>query len=479
MSLLLEKVRQAMLRFSVQPEDKIVVAVSGGPDSVCLLYLLKTLSKPFKLSLHIAHLNHQFRPEADDEAAFVKQLANEWGIPVTIAERPVSQICKSLKRSKQEGARMVRYQFCEAVAKQNNAKWIALGHTADDQAETLLMHLLRGSGRTGLGGIPEKRAPHILRPLLHCTRKEITKALQDHHIPFIEDPSNKKPIYLRNRIRHHLIPILEHYNPDIKNTLYEEAEILQSEDKLIEQWLENLIPDLDILVEDHSVIIPISSIQKQHTALQRRLLRWGIKKILHHLNGIGFEHIESIRGKVILGKTCTAINLPHDIVVKREYSKLTLTRRKPGEHSDRFHIHNKEHFLPEITAFPFNTHVNYKEWEISLKISASQNLAPVFSTCIASFDFDKISPRLSFRNWRPGDRFAPNGMGGRQKKIQDFFVDAKIPKEDRHHIPLLTATEGILWVVGFRTDERFIATEQTTRILTIEILPQTQNMAFL
>ncbi len=473
MSSLLEKVRRAIIRFAVQPNDKIVVAVSGGPDSVCLLYLLKNLPAPYRLDLHVAHLNHQFRPEAAEEAHFVEKLAGQWHLPVTIAERPVSDICKTQKLSKQAGARMVRYQFCEALAKEVDAQWIAFGHTADDQAETMLMRILRGAGGPGLGGIPEKRNHLILRPIIECSRKDIITTLQKENISYIEDPSNKQPIYLRNRIRHQLIPALEQYNPNIKNTLCREAELLQDENELIDQWMLQMIPELGIQSRQDSVSFHISALQKQHIALQRRLIRWGIKEVLHHLEGITFQHIETIRTQGLNGKNGITLQLPHGMVAIKQYSKLIL---RQGILSGATRISNTkrpERLLPEMTIVPSRARVDFHEWNLRLKISLTQNRSPVFSACIASFDFDTLSTPLSLRTWQAGDRFSPFGMGGLHKKIQDFFVDAKIPKENRPHIPLLSSPQGILWVVGFRTDERFRATEHTVRILTIEVEPLT------
>ncbi|MFQ5587479.1 MAG: tRNA lysidine(34) synthetase TilS [Nitrospiria bacterium] len=467
---LTQKVRRALVRFGVRPTDTLVVAVSGGPDSVCLLHLLKQLPPPYRLSLHVAHLNHQFRPEAAREARFVEGLAEKWGLPATIAARPVSDFCKKNRLSKQAGARVVRYEFCHEVAKKTGAQWIALGHTADDQAETVLMRMLRGSGALGLGGMPGKRAPHIVRPLIDCGRREIQRVLHKDNIPYIEDPSNKKPVYLRNRIRHHLIPTLEQYNPNIKHTLCREAELLQSEDDLMHQWMLNLIPDLGIQCTENSVAFSMASLRTQHVAMQRRLLRWGIKKILCHLNGITFEHIETLIKKGLKGRTGQTLQLLHGIVAITQYSKLILKREESARKVLPPEISRKVCVLPEITAPASSRRVQLPEWGLCFKMSLSGNRPLVFSACIASFDFDSISLPLYLRTWQPGDRFAPLGMGGHRKKIQDFFVDAKIPKEDRHRVPLLISAQGILWVVGHRIDERFRATESTARILTIEIV---------
>ncbi|WDT81687.1 MAG: tRNA lysidine(34) synthetase TilS [Candidatus Manganitrophus sp.] len=218
---LLKTFAQSLQRFPLRAGDKIVVGVSGGADSVCLLHLLRQLSSRRHLTLHVAHLNHGFRTEAAQEADFVQRLCDGWKIPTTLSSLPVPRICKERHLSKQEGAREVRYAFLKEVAGATGARWIALGHTADDQAETFLMRLLRGSGSQGLGAIPRMRDGMIIRPLLSISRKQIVDELSREEIPFIEDPSNRQEIYLRNRVRHRLLPLLEEYNPKVKQTFLE------------------------------------------------------------------------------------------------------------------------------------------------------------------------------------------------------------------------------------------------------------------
>ncbi|HEY5599542.1 MAG TPA: tRNA lysidine(34) synthetase TilS, partial [Candidatus Manganitrophaceae bacterium] len=198
---LLKIFEEALREFPIRPGDKIVAGVSGGPDSVCLLHLLRALSSRRRFSLHVAHLNHGFRPEAEEEAKFVEALSASWGLPITSSKISVPEFCKERGLSKQEGARQVRYQFLKEVARVVGAKWIAVGHTADDQAETFLMRLLRGAGTQGLGAIPKIREGSIIRPLLNIRRQEIVEALSREKIPSIEDPTNQQTVYLRNRIR--------------------------------------------------------------------------------------------------------------------------------------------------------------------------------------------------------------------------------------------------------------------------------------
>lgn len=466
---LLEKLVQAIRRFGLGPTDKVLVAVSGGPDSVCLLYLLKHLPPPYQLSLHVAHLNHQFRPEAEEEARFVSRLAEDWGLPVTISAQPVAEICKERSLSKQAGARSVRYAFLKEAAKKTGCQWIALGHHADDQAETLVMRLLRGSGMRGLRGIPEQRDGGIIRPLIDCSRTEIIRELSEHGLTFCDDPSNQQTIYLRNRIRHHLIPILETYNPKIKETLQREAALLGAEDDLLHQLMLAQLPTLGITVKNQMVSFNVPALKKLHVALQRRVLRWGIEKLQGNLNGITFKHIEVVRCRVLCAQDGSSSQLPQGLIVKKNGATLKIQQGHLEKEENAFQTQESQCPLPKWSEAPFCVTADFPVWDLRLLISSSTNQDYPFSPYKASFDFDKICGPLSIRAWQHGDRFAPFGMGGHHKKLQDFFIDAKIKRSDRHCIPILSSAKGILWVIGHRIDARFCATKKSLRVLTIEM----------
>ncbi|MFQ5949467.1 MAG: tRNA lysidine(34) synthetase TilS [Nitrospiria bacterium] len=473
-----EKWMRSVTRIPFRSGDKVIVAVSGGADSVCLLHLLRSLSTRRPLSLHVAHLNHGLRPEAREEARFVEDLSKTWGIPMSSSERSVLQFCKARHLSKQEGARAVRYQFLKEVAKDAGARWIALGHTADDQAETFLMRLLRGAGMRGLKGIPKMREGSIIRPLLEIRRNEILEELSRGKIPYIEDPSNRQPVYLRNRIRHALLPLLEQYNPNVKEAFCREAELLREEDDFIEQYLSEILSGLVIERDRRRVVFDISALQSLHPALQRRALRWGVDQIHPGLRGIGFYHIETILTRITPGPTGHTYTLPHNMIVEKRYSRLLLKRaRAPDKKGGVPHSNGRSEInhaqtevpLPQMRSQPVKAVVVLHDWGLRMKISLHQGPFLSFSPCVASFDFDKIILPLSIRRWRPGDRFIPRGMKGRRKKLQDFFVDTKIEKSERNRRPLLICSKGILWVIGLRMDERFQATNQTKRTLIVEV----------
>ncbi len=442
-----------------------MVAVSGGPDSVCLLYFLIRLLSTQSLSLHVAHLNHGLRPEAKEETRFVAALSRSWGIPFTTETRPVLETCRESKCSIQTGARTVRYRFLNEVARTVGAQWIALGHTADDQAETFLMRALRGAGVEGLSGMPAIRKGSTLRPLLDCTRKEILATLTEGKIPYIEDPSNCKVVYRRNHIRHRLLPVLEKYNPRIKEALCRETLLLQEENDFVHQSMVALLPKLAIEIDPDTLAFEMNGLRAAHPAIQRRLFRWGFQKLLGEGKTLDFQSTEVLQSMIRQGCDRKHHHLPQFLKAEIEGSRLYLKRRVPSQQAAR---RPAERILSEITAGLVSTEIDLPEWELKMKISLKNGPSSTVSACKASFDFDKLTLPLSIRGWHPGDRFVPFGMKGKHKKLQDFFVDTKIPRSERHRRAILSSPKAILWVIGLRADESFCVTKESARILTID-----------
>ncbi len=440
---------------SVRDGDSILVAVSGGADSVCLLHLLKQLNR---FPLHVAHLNHQFRKEADAEAKFVEALSTRWDIPATMESWPVEALCKQARLSKQEGARHLRYQFLTECAQRIGARWIATGHTADDQAETLLMRLLRGAGSFGLSGIPKIRNDQIIRPLLRMTRREILAELTQEGIAHIEDASNATPTYLRNRIRHRLIPLLLAENPNIQTTLCRTANLLEAENDFLRQSTQQHMPTVCLENTRTAMTLDVVRLQLLHPAIRRRVFQEGLARVgadLGSLRGIGFTHIEKLM-ELSSGPTGKVLMLSAGVSARRDYGRLILSRSKLGDAPP------SPVTLTDLTGEP----IPLPAWGIRLLVD--RRYKP-FSCNVASFDLDRISLPLVMRGWQAGDRFVPVGMNGRHKKLQDFFSDEKIPRQNRSRIPLLTCQAGIVWIVGHRADGRFVASEKTERVLSVEV----------
>jgi len=442
--------------------DRILVAVSGGPDSVCLLSLLHELSIKFGLSLHVAHLDHQFRgQESAADAQFVTDLAVKLGIPATIESFDVPAYCAQHGLSAQEGARKIRYAFLERTAHTVQAARIATGHTADDQAETFLMRLLRGAGPSGLSAIPPVR-DNIIRPLIEITRAEVMEYLEANNRAFRTDPSNNKPLYLRNRVRQVLIPVLKQFNPRIIETLSAESNLLRDEDAALHAACDSL--SREIIQEDGEYItVKLPGFNTLLPALKRRVLRYAIDRAGFDSTAISFIQINDALLFLVNAQTGKPLVLSQGMVIEREY--------------DRFIISGKLHAesLVHSVAVPGSTIVPEFNVEVDTSISVPPSAPPAEENYRwqARFDYDRMPPYIVLRNRRAGDWFCPAGMNGSRKKLQDFFVDERVPRRQRDRVPLLCSGDDILWIVGYRTDERFLVQQSTRNMVTVRMNPLT------
>jgi tRNA(Ile)-lysidine synthase len=466
--MLTTKVKQTIKRFGMlKPGDRVVVAVSGGPDSVCLLSILQALAKDFDLTLHIAHLDHMFRGrESAGEALFVEGLAKKLGIPASVKTIDVPAFCRERGVSPQEGARTVRYDFLHGVATAVGASRIATGHTADDQAETFIMRLLRGAGVAGLSSIPPVR-DDIIRPLIEVTRSEVLNYMKEAGLEFMTDPSNAKPLYLRNKIRLAVLPVLKQYNPRIVQRLALEAALLRDEDEAVETYLEALSSRMIRQGKD-GVVFKREPFNALPQAFKRRLFRnavdladggfAGLPRLSRGLSSIQVDEALAFMSTARTGRT---FDLPCRLTVEREYEKFILSVKGVAQ--------SVSHTL----ALPGTTTVPELGLQIKTKISDAAGGEPEAANYLwqAKFDYDKILFSVILRTRLRGDRFCPAGMGGRSKKLQDFFVDGKIPRRKRDSVPLLVSGNDILWVIGLRTDERYLPRPDTKSVLVVQIKP--------
>lgn len=463
--MLTAKINQTIERFHMlKPGDVIVVAVSGGPDSICLLSLLHELSGELGISLHVAHLDHMFRgKESAEEALFVKNVAEKLGIPATIEKRDVPGFCKERGVSPQEGARTVRYQFLQEVAKKTNATRIATGHTADDQGETFLMRLIRGAGPGALSSIPPIRE-NIIRPLIETTRDEIMAYLKENGIDFRTDPSNAKPIYTRNRIRLSLLPVLKEFNPKVVEALAAEAALLRDENEAVEIAISE-ITSRTLHRENDTVTITREPFLALPKAFQRKLFRKAVDLAGIDPSLLSMVQIEKTLLFIATAQTGRRLELLHGVCVEREYEKFILSC---GTMRSVFSFSIS---IPGITVIPeLGFSVEGKVFESSDREELGENYL-----WQAEFDYDKIQFPLAIRSRGEGDWFCPAGMGGKSKKLQDYFVDEKIPRRKRDTVPLLVCGSDIAWIVGFRTDNRFLTDAGTKKRLFIGIKAAAQD----
>jgi len=509
----------------VSPGELLVVGVSGGADSVCLLHILARRQQELGIKLHAAHLNHELRgAESEADAEYVARLAGSLGIPITIDKQDVASYRAKRKCSLEEAARELRYAFLARVATDRGALRIAIGHTRDDHVETILMHLIRGAGVAGLAGLapcsplaydgqrvswlpvatslqaqalasPEEQGGSlsVVRPLLDATRQEIVSYCQKHKLNPRIDSSNLSLSLFRNRVRLHLLPVLRQYNPNIEQTLLRLADIAKEDNSFIEQQAAQLWSRIARLEKD-AIHLDRKQLVGLPIALQRQLLRLAIAVMAGEIRDIEANHVEAARS-LLYKPAGRIVSLPYGLVCQGGYDEFSITSsaRQAGVPPCPLPPLSGETTLkiPGETIFPgwkvfagimsAATHKGRRQELIlpcTTRLSAShselsqESLTPrdgFEARVCADFDFDKTGTDLFVRQRRRGDRFQPLGMTA-AKKLYRFMVDAKIPRSWRDHIPIVCSPDQIVWVVGWRIDERVKVTEATRRILRLEFI---------
>jgi len=461
-----EKIRRCLERHDmISSGDHVIVGVSGGADSIALLHVLAKISLEQKFKISIAHLNHSARgEESDADAQFVADLAGKLRLEVFIEKQNVPQQRSQLKTSFQEAARIARLTFLKSILARCRAHKVALGHTADDQVETVLMNLLRGSGSKGLSGMQPVRDCFI-RPLFDCSRGEVEQYLQDENIEFRTDSSNLKKDYLRNRIRLDLIPHLEkEYNKNIRQNILQSASILLDEDR----FLNELAVECFDRVSSRSIGrdklgLERVALSSQSPALRNRVIRIAIQKIKGDLRKVTAAHVQEVTQLFLQPKPDKRISLPDDMEAQCDRNKVWFYKIldvKGGEPIKREDLELK---IPGESFM--------RSSQITFKTQVTEQVAPDFSVegpVKATFDFDQTGDQIRVRYFQPGDRFLPLGMQG-SKKLKKFLIDEKIPQEQRIHIPILTTITGdIIWVYGLRISHSYRVTSETKRVLIIE-----------
>jgi tRNA(Ile)-lysidine synthase len=459
----------------VDAGDTLLVAVSGGPDSVALLHILFTLAPEFSFQMAVAHLNHCLRgEESERDEAFVVSLAKQLELPVHVERQDVRRYQKSRRLSLEEAARQVRYRFYRAAATKFGYEKIALGHHANDNAELILMYLLRGSGPLGLTGIPPVRDHKIVRPLIDIQRNEIMEYLAVKGLDFIMDSSNRDAQFLRNKVRNRLIPELKaEYNPKLIASLNRMADIMEAEEKWIENLIQPIFERVMVFEKKDRIGFDISELNQQTIAVRRRLIRQAVSKVKGNLRRIAFAHVEAALKLARKGPESGVLDLPGRIRICRQNDVFVVSRE--GQKLRHFTEAPLSSLTPDYEyrlAEPGEISIA----EAALKIRFSE-LSPELTsdwhpsdqgTGSAYFDMEKVHFPLVIRNFRPGDRFTPLGMTGRQK-LKKFFIDHKISRTERVKCPILLSRNKIIWVVGHRMDNAVKIGPQTRRILKAEL----------
>jgi len=434
-----------------RPGDTLIIGLSGGADSCALLDLLANLPA-FPLRLIVAHLNHTLRGSASDEdEEFCRDLAAHYQIPFEARRVDVKALAAKESLNLEDAGRRARIAFFDELRDRWQAVAVVLAHHADDQAETLLMRLLRGSGMSGLVGMPWRNGRNYVRPLLEISRSEIEAYLSERQLNWREDASNRDTSFLRNRIRHELLPRLEQYNPAVRQTLTTTASILYEEDRLLHALTLETAGRICHFT-DNSAECPIPLLNAQPLALQRRIIRLMLSRLAGNLEQITHRHLEYILRMGTATRPNLRIDLPRALVALKEYDRLVITTAdQPGSETreivvpgpGKYRLPDGAEMVIEFATRPFKTGTEARS---------------------AYFDLERAPFPWLIRTFRPGDRIQPLGMSGR-KKVKDLFIDEKIPRARRASTQLVFSGDELIWVAGLRTSQLSRVDTDSTRVV--------------
>ncbi|MDD2585702.1 MAG: tRNA lysidine(34) synthetase TilS [Syntrophomonadaceae bacterium] len=437
----------------INPGEMVVTGVSGGPDSMALLHILKVLSTRMNFSITAAHLNHQIRDEADAEELFVREYCQQWQVPFYSRQLDIKKLAADEKKSLEETGREYRYRFFNDLLNNLGGQRIATAHHQDDVAETVLMHLLRGSGIKGLRGILPVNGS-IIRPLLAVDKEQLINYLQANGINYCLDKSNYDPFYMRNRIRHQLIPGLQaDFNPRIIQNLNQLADIAREENDAIEYETDQLWDKIIIKNAIDHIILDRQALLGLHKAFQRRII---------------LKSLALLKGEP--GWNMSDINIIMDMAGKKGSSKKVYLKKgvRAGTCYDHLVIDTRPEkhisFAYPVTI-PGEVYITETGEKYVFILVPRENYK--LQAGDIYLDYDKLSPELELRSRRTGDVFKPAGLGG-HKKLKDFFIDLKIPSAARDKIPLLAAEEKVYAILGMRLAEDVLVDAHTRRILVIK-----------
>ena len=469
-----EKVLQTVKKFDMLSfDDRVLMGISGGPDSVTLLNILLSFKKRYNLSFFIAHLDHKLRgKESDEDVNFVKNLAQELDLPCEVKSCNLVKITRKEHLTLEEAAREYRYKFFIETARKFKTNKIALGHNADDQVETVLMRFLRGSGLEGLIGIPPVRGK-IIRPLIECSRAEIEEYCKENTIEYRTDSSNKEVVYFRNKIRLELLPLLsKSYNKNIKDTILRLSSIMSEVSRYLNQETELFFKEVARRESPDTVIIDLKKFTSLPLALKRRIVRKSIEVVKGNLFSISFGHTNEILKLTECQLGEKEICLPGNLLARKIYSEILIFKKRVSKNQ----IGDISTPWEYDILIPGKTEINSLDIRVEIEILDSRDIRSYLyftgkkskGEFLEFIDYNKIKLPLKLRNRRGGDRFYPLNMKG-LKKIKDFFIDNKIPKSYRDLIPILVDSEDqIIWIMGMRLDDRVKVNFDTKKVLRVK-----------
>lgn len=438
----------------ISKNDNIVAGISGGLDSMALLMTLYNLREELDFNILVCHVNHGVRDEASLDQDYVRKKAESLGLEFYTINVDMVSYGKEKGITAEEAGRELRYGFFREVLKKAGIGKIAVAHNKNDQAETLLQRIIRGTGIDGLKGM-EFKTQDIIRPILNISREEIENYLHSNNIHYVVDKTNLMPIYNRNKVRLELIPyIQENFNPNIIETLWRTSQSSNIDSNYLDM-ISNQTYDKIVKEENkYRIVLDSLNFRKIHRSIQNRIIRLSFQKLIQNIQGMGQYHVSSLVDMFLDGKTGKQMNLPNGLIGRVSYDDLIIERIIEMANNDYcYNLELGNNIIEEL------------DMEIALNLVGKSEFRKTFNTkCI---DYDKLKGGLSLRNRRDGDRIVPLGMKG-SKKIKDYFIDKKIPREKRDEIPLLVDDENIVWILGHSISELYKVRDSTKRILAIE-----------
>lgn len=442
----------------LKENDKVIAAVSGGPDSMCLLHILNTYKEHLKIDLTVAHVNHCLRgAEADEDEDFVRRFCEKLNIEFYSIKADINKLSSEKNISSEMAGRIARYEFFENIKNKTGANKIALAHNANDRAETILMRIMRGTGLDGLVGIKPVRNEVYIRPLINVNRDQIEAYCEENKLNARIDKTNLQNIYSRNKVRLELIPyIMENFNKDIVNTLNRLSDTV----RIDSEYLDNISKKIYKLYcekKEEKVIIK-RDMFFEHNAVLTRVIRMAIENLAGSTYNIEKKHILDIID-IQKHKTGVEISLPNHINVYNNYGDIKIYYAKDKNDKD----------LNEYSLYlDKNNIIENQNYAVKLKIiDNNENINLRKNQFMKYFDYDKISGKITLRYRRNGDRFTSIGMAG-EKKLKDIFIDMKVDKTKRDHIPLICFHGEIAWIVGYKVSDKFKVDKNTKKILEIK-----------
>ena len=457
-------IRKRFLKFIkekniVKSGDKILVGLSGGPDSVCMLNLLCSIRDEEKIEVAAAHINHMLRgEEADKDEEYSKRLCESLGVRFFSKRIDINKYALETGKSSELAGREARYDFFDEIINKINFNKIATAHNANDQAETILMRIMRGTGLEGLGGIPVEREGKYIRPILFMKREEVEQYCKENNFNPHIDATNLERIYSRNKVRLDILPYMKNnFNPNIVETINRMALLLQDDNEFIEGEVNKAYKD-NCFERENSIVIS-KNLFNIHSAIVTRVIRKALFAINKSNYDMEMKNIEDIIELSNLG-TNKRVDLPKDIYAENVYGDIIIRKKEyiKNKLSNELTLNKKDILHNEVI---------FDEYIINFNLVNNKDIKQENDELIKIFDYDKIN-NVTIRYRKDGDRITPLGMKG-SKKLKDIFIDMKIPKEKRDEIPLIQFNDEISWIVGIKMSDKFKITKETKHILKVSV----------